>query len=75
MRETMDWLSQYFFRLRVCSPDSASFGLYPHWQPYVASLVSFYGYLTRHIVQHIATLVRAGDLPAQQSEFHFDSLM
>ena len=68
MRETMDWLSQYFFRLRVCRPDSASFGLYPHWQPYVTSIVSFYRYLTRHLILHSAKLVTTEDMPAQQSK-------
>ena len=71
MRETMEWMSAYFFRLRVCNTDSASFGLYPTWRPYVPHLSAFLGYLTHNTIEQMAMVVRSGDMPAQQSKYIF----
>jgi len=49
MRESLEWLTTYFFRLRVSSSDG--YGLYPVWSPYAV----FVGRLLRHLVNAIIT--------------------
>ena len=46
----MEWIGTYYFRQRVNTIDSANFGLYPKWKPYVAHISSLISFLaTRSI--------------------------
>lgn len=62
----MDWLSSYFFRLRVCQDETARFGLYPKWRPYLPALTKFLEYLTCNTVKQMAQVCNAGDLSHTQ---------
>lgn len=43
--ETIEWLSDYFQRLRLSKSDLRSFGLYSVWAPYISDVESFWDYL------------------------------
>ena len=47
----MEWLSSHFFRLRVLSTDTATFGLYPKWKLYVPCITSFLQYLATQAIK------------------------
>lgn len=65
LKETMEWLSSYFFRLRVSNTNTATFGLYPHWHLYIEPIVAFLLYLVHHAttatVHEVQASVVTGD--------------
>lgn len=55
--ETTEWLSDYFFRLRLSSQDFWSFGLFSKWSPYIGEVRCFMDYLVnRLIASEVASL-------------------
>jgi len=48
MRESLEWLTTHFFRLRVNSSDS--YGLYPVWSPYAVYVAHLLGHLATGII-------------------------
>ncbi|XP_077792636.1 ectopic P granules protein 5 homolog isoform X1 [Podarcis muralis] len=57
--ETIDWLSDYFLKLRLSSQDFRSFGLFSKWAPYIAEVTCFAEYLVNRLVDsEVANLAR-----------------
>ncbi|KAH0627798.1 hypothetical protein JD844_008196 [Phrynosoma platyrhinos] len=48
--ETIEWLSDYFFKLRLSSRDFQSFGLFSKWAPYIAEVNHFMEYLVNRLI-------------------------
>ncbi|KAJ8285154.1 hypothetical protein GJAV_G00022880 [Gymnothorax javanicus] len=43
--ETIEWLSNFFLKLRLSKEDFRTFGLYFKWGPYIEEVKSFWGHL------------------------------
>ncbi|XP_069482999.1 ectopic P granules protein 5 homolog [Ambystoma mexicanum] len=52
--ETMEWLSDFFYKLRLGRLDFRSFGLLSKWSPYMEHMKNFIDYLVKN---HINSLV------------------
>uniref|UniRef100_A0A8B9S4K1 Ectopic P-granules autophagy protein 5 homolog n=1 Tax=Apteryx owenii TaxID=8824 RepID=A0A8B9S4K1_APTOW len=50
IRETIEWLSTSFCKLRLASVDFRTFGLFSKWSPYVAEVNTFLEYLTKRLI-------------------------
>ncbi|XP_064356818.1 ectopic P granules protein 5 homolog isoform X1 [Dromaius novaehollandiae] len=50
IRETIEWLSTSFCKLRLTSVDFGTFGLFSKWSPYVAEVNTFLEYLTERLI-------------------------
>ncbi|XP_074877348.1 ectopic P granules protein 5 homolog isoform X2 [Buteo buteo] len=50
VRETIEWLSTSFRKLRLASMDFRTFGLFSKWSPYVAEVNKFLEYLTKRLI-------------------------
>uniref|UniRef100_A0A8C5X2H3 Ectopic P-granules autophagy protein 5 homolog n=1 Tax=Malurus cyaneus samueli TaxID=2593467 RepID=A0A8C5X2H3_9PASS len=50
VRETIEWLSTSFCKLRLGSVDFRTFGLFSKWTPYVAEVNRFLEYLTKRLI-------------------------
>ncbi|XP_058533133.1 ectopic P granules protein 5 homolog isoform X1 [Ochotona princeps] len=48
--ETIQWLSDFFYKLRLSKLDFKSFGLFSKWSPYVADVRTFLGYLVKRLI-------------------------
>ncbi|XP_042305293.1 ectopic P granules protein 5 homolog isoform X2 [Sceloporus undulatus] len=48
--ETIEWLSDYFFKLRSSSRDFQSFGLFSKWAPYITEVNHFMEYLVNCLI-------------------------
>lgn len=48
--ETIEWLSNYFLKLRLSKGDFRSFGLLSKWAPYIEEVKAFLGYLVNYII-------------------------
>ncbi|XP_062984350.1 ectopic P granules protein 5 homolog [Elgaria multicarinata webbii] len=48
--ETIEWLSDYFLKLRLSSRDFQSFGLFSKWTPYISEVIHFMEYLVNRLV-------------------------
>ncbi|XP_039200472.1 ectopic P granules protein 5 homolog isoform X2 [Crotalus tigris] len=48
--ETIEWLSDYFLKLRLSSQDYRSFGLFSKWAPYVAHVKRLMQYLLHRLI-------------------------
>ncbi|MBN3301121.1 EPG5 protein, partial [Amia calva] len=48
--ETIEWLSDFFLKLRLSKADFRSFGLFPKWGPYVEEVKLFWGYLVNNTI-------------------------
>ncbi|KAJ7335174.1 hypothetical protein JRQ81_013115 [Phrynocephalus forsythii] len=48
--ETIEWLSDYFLKLRLSSRDFRSFGLFSKWAPYIPEVKRFLEYLVHQLV-------------------------
>ncbi|KAL7985734.1 hypothetical protein Chor_013666 [Crotalus horridus] len=48
--ETIEWLSDYFLKLRLSSQDYRSFGLFSKWAPYVAPVRRLMQYLLHRLI-------------------------
>jgi len=48
MKESLEWLTSHFFRLRVSSVDG--YGLYPVWSPYAGHVGRLLGHLATEII-------------------------
>ncbi|XP_063133568.1 ectopic P granules protein 5 homolog isoform X1 [Rattus norvegicus] len=47
--ETVQWLSDFFYKLRLSKLDFKSFGLFSKWSPYMADVKTFLGYLVKRL--------------------------
>uniref|UniRef100_A0A7N9C9J9 Ectopic P-granules 5 autophagy tethering factor n=1 Tax=Macaca fascicularis TaxID=9541 RepID=A0A7N9C9J9_MACFA len=47
--ETIQWLSDFFYKLRLSKMDFKSFGLFSKWSPYMADVKTFLGYLMKRL--------------------------
>ncbi|XP_067888811.1 ectopic P granules protein 5 homolog [Heterodontus francisci] len=57
--ETMQWLSDFFFKLRLSKPDLRSFGLFSKWTPYMNEVKKLLMYLVRSFIDsEIAKLAK-----------------
>ncbi|KAM9224723.1 ectopic P granules protein 5 homolog [Dugong dugon] len=57
--ETIQWLSNFFYKLRLSKLDFKSFGLFSKWSPYMADVKTLLGYLvTRLIDSEMACLAQ-----------------
>ncbi|EDL09441.1 mCG125522, isoform CRA_c [Mus musculus] len=55
--ETVQWLSDFFYKLRLSKLDFKSFGLFSKWSPYMADVKTFLGYLVKRLTDlEIASL-------------------
>ncbi|KAM9214220.1 ectopic P granules protein 5 homolog [Leptosomus discolor] len=50
VRETIEWLSTSFCKLRLASMDFRTFGLFSKWSPYVAEVNKFLDYLIKRLI-------------------------
>uniref|UniRef100_A0A8C8ATD5 Ectopic P-granules autophagy protein 5 homolog n=1 Tax=Otus sunia TaxID=257818 RepID=A0A8C8ATD5_9STRI len=50
VRETIEWLSTSFCKLRLASVDFRTFGLFSKWSPYVAEVNKFLEYLVKRLI-------------------------
>ncbi|NWR38845.1 EPG5 protein, partial [Tachuris rubrigastra] len=50
VRETIEWLSISFCKLRLASVDFRTFGLFSKWSPYVAEVNVFLEYLVKRLI-------------------------
>ncbi|KAL0613329.1 Ectopic P granules protein 5-like protein [Plecturocebus cupreus] len=48
--ETIQWLSDFFYKLRLSKLDFKSFGLFSKWSPYIADVKTFLGYLVKRLI-------------------------
>ncbi|XP_006835165.1 PREDICTED: ectopic P granules protein 5 homolog [Chrysochloris asiatica] len=48
--ETVQWLSDFFYKLRLSKLDFKSFGLFSKWSPYMADVKTLLGYLVRRLI-------------------------
>ncbi|XP_008063178.1 ectopic P granules protein 5 homolog [Carlito syrichta] len=48
--ETIQWLSDFFYKLRLSKLDFRSFGLFSKWSPYMVDVKTFLGYLVRRLI-------------------------
>ncbi|XP_019654009.2 ectopic P granules protein 5 homolog isoform X4 [Ailuropoda melanoleuca] len=48
--ETIQWLSNFFSKLRLSTLDFKSFGLFSKWSPYMADMKIFLGYLVKRLL-------------------------
>ncbi|XP_061874357.1 ectopic P granules protein 5 homolog isoform X3 [Colius striatus] len=59
VRETIDWLSTSFYKLRLASMDFRTFGLFSKWSPYVAEVNTFLEYLIKCFIDtEVASLAQ-----------------
>ncbi|KAL8204232.1 UNVERIFIED_CONTAM: Ectopic P granules protein 5, partial [Gekko kuhli] len=49
--ETIEWLSNYFFKLRLSSRDFRTFGLFSKWAPYIGQVKRFMEYLVNRLIE------------------------
>ncbi|NXG21273.1 EPG5 protein, partial [Grallaria varia] len=50
VRETIEWLTTSFCKLRLASVDFRTFGLFSKWTPYVAEVNKFLEYLIKRLI-------------------------
>uniref|UniRef100_A0A663NA73 Ectopic P-granules 5 autophagy tethering factor n=1 Tax=Athene cunicularia TaxID=194338 RepID=A0A663NA73_ATHCN len=50
VRETIEWLSTSFFKLRLSSVDFRTYGLFSKWSPYVSEVNKFLEYLIKRLI-------------------------
>ncbi|NXN50253.1 EPG5 protein, partial [Rynchops niger] len=50
VRETIEWLSTSFCKLRLTSVDFRTFGLFSKWRPYVPEVNTFLEYLIKQLI-------------------------
>lgn len=50
VRETIEWLSTSFCKLRLGSVDFRTFGLFSKWTPYVPEVNTFLEYLIKRLI-------------------------
>ncbi|XP_004855138.1 ectopic P granules protein 5 homolog isoform X1 [Heterocephalus glaber] len=48
--ETIQWLSDFFYKLRLSKLDFKSFGLFSKWNPYMAHVKTLLGYLVKRLI-------------------------
>uniref|UniRef100_A0A4W4HAL5 Ectopic P granules protein 5 homolog n=1 Tax=Electrophorus electricus TaxID=8005 RepID=A0A4W4HAL5_ELEEL len=48
--ETIEWLSNYFLKLRLSKGDFRSFGLLSKWRPYIEEVKGFWEYLINYLI-------------------------
>ncbi|XP_069885334.1 ectopic P granules protein 5 homolog isoform X2 [Dipodomys merriami] len=48
--ETIQWLSDFFYKLRLSKLDFKSFGLFSKWSPYMADVKMLLGYLVQRLI-------------------------
>nr|XP_012645766.1 ectopic P granules protein 5 homolog isoform X1 [Microcebus murinus] len=48
--ETIQWLSDFFYKLRLSKLDFKSFGLFSKWSPYMADVKTLLGYLVKRLI-------------------------
>ncbi|XP_040397183.1 ectopic P granules protein 5 homolog isoform X2 [Cygnus olor] len=51
VRETIEWLSTSFCKLRLASVDFRTFGLFSKWSTYVAEMNTFLEYLVKRLIE------------------------
>ncbi|XP_006816561.1 ectopic P granules protein 5 homolog, partial [Saccoglossus kowalevskii] len=61
IKETIEWLTNYFKKLRVSTAELARFGLYSKWRPYIKPLSNFFGFLSQtYIVKEAERVISVG---------------
>ncbi|XP_074788022.1 ectopic P granules protein 5 homolog isoform X2 [Athene noctua] len=50
VRETIEWFSTSFFKLRLASMDFRTYGLFSKWSPYVSEVNKFLEYLIKRLI-------------------------
>ncbi|KAI5613067.1 ectopic P granules protein 5-like isoform X2, partial [Silurus asotus] len=50
VNETIEWLSNYFLKLRLSKGDIRSFGLLSKWRPYIEEVRMFWEYLISYLI-------------------------
>ncbi|XP_037364483.1 ectopic P granules protein 5 homolog isoform X1 [Talpa occidentalis] len=48
--ETIQWLSNFFYKLRLSTLDFKSFGLFSKWSPYMSDMETLLGYLVKRLL-------------------------
>lgn len=66
IKECMEFLSAYFFRLRVSNDDAVTFGLYPKWDQYVTHLAQLLSHLASSSILDADTTNRHQSGDAEQ---------
>ncbi|KAL7839536.1 hypothetical protein SRHO_G00261940 [Serrasalmus rhombeus] len=50
VEETIEWLSNYFLKLRLSKGDFRSFGLLSKWMPYIEEVKTFFEFLISYLI-------------------------
>ncbi|XP_038646712.1 ectopic P granules protein 5 homolog isoform X2 [Scyliorhinus canicula] len=58
--ETIQWLSDFFFKLRLSKPDLRSFGLFSKWTPYMNEVKKLLMFLARSLIDSEVTKLAQG---------------
>ncbi|XP_064630038.1 ectopic P granules protein 5 homolog isoform X2 [Lineus longissimus] len=65
--DSMQQIAQYFMRLRTSTTETASFGIYPKWRPYVHSLSLWNCFLSLTLAGKLSVAVSSGGMDADQA--------
>uniref|UniRef100_A0A8C5LRQ0 Ectopic P-granules 5 autophagy tethering factor n=1 Tax=Leptobrachium leishanense TaxID=445787 RepID=A0A8C5LRQ0_9ANUR len=55
--ETIKWLSDFFFKLRLSKSDFQSFGLFSKWSTYIQEVKTFLEYLVKSLIDYELTSI------------------
>lgn len=67
LRESLEWLGNYFSHQRHSKPDMMQFGLYSHWKIYMPALSSLLGYLALNCVLQEAKRLQETNIATDQA--------
>ncbi|KAK1337771.1 hypothetical protein QTO34_002405 [Cnephaeus nilssonii] len=72
--ETIQWLSNFFYKLRLSTLDFKSFGLFSKWSPYMDDMKTLLGYLVKRLLDSEMDCL-AQDPSAAAKQFLFVSVL
>ncbi|XP_004408586.1 PREDICTED: ectopic P granules protein 5 homolog [Odobenus rosmarus divergens] len=65
--ETIQWLSNFFYKLRLSTLDFKSFGLFSKWSPYMADMKTFLGYLVKRLLDSEMACLAQDPFPSSKT--------
>ncbi|XP_027431595.1 ectopic P granules protein 5 homolog isoform X4 [Zalophus californianus] len=65
--ETIQWLSNFFYKLRLSTLDFKSFGLFSKWSPYMADTKTFLGYLVKRLLDSEMACLAQDPFPSSKT--------
>ncbi|XP_030893314.1 ectopic P granules protein 5 homolog [Leptonychotes weddellii] len=65
--ETIQWLSNFFYKLRLSTLDFKSFGLFSKWSPYMADMKTLLGYLVKRLLDSEMACLAQDPFPSSKT--------